>query len=29
MAGEAEIITDDKRVIERLFDSISKALKRK
>ena len=29
MSGDAEIITDDKRIIERLFDSIAKALKRK
>lgn len=29
MLGEAEIITENKRVIERLFDSILKALKRK
>jgi HlyD family secretion protein len=29
MSGEAEIITDNKRILERLFESVAKALKRK
>lgn len=29
MKGEAEIITDDKRILERVFESIAKILKRK
>ncbi len=29
MGGDAEIITEDRRILERLFDSIIKALKRK
>jgi len=29
MSGDAEIITDNKRIIERMFESITKALKRK
>jgi hypothetical protein len=29
MTGEAEIITEDKRALHRIFDSLIKALKRK